>query len=123
MPRPRKETSRIVVNYLRTIREKEYPNYMIAKRLIDDTEAYYKERSREEIIYTLNPRWLHRELGKEIKHEKVTVRNISRIIRGFLATRKLRYYTTTTQGGCLVYHVELNPQVVQELRKTDKRRY
>ena len=118
----RKETPRIVVNYLRAMREKEYPYYMIAKRIVDDTEAYYKERSQEEIIYTLNPRWLHRELSKEIKHEKITVRNMSMFIRGFLATKKLQFYTTGTHSGCRTYHVELNHQVVQELRKKDHKR-
>jgi len=117
---PRRETPRIVVNYLRLIRERQYPYYLIAKRLSDDMEAYYKPRSPAEIIYTLNPKWLYQELDPEIKHEKLTIKNISRIIRAFLTGKNLEYYTTTTSGGRRSYHVALNPQVVKKLRTTDQ---
>jgi len=117
---PKRETPRIVLNYLRLIRERQYPYYLVVKRFVDDAEAYYQPRSPTEVIYTLNPRWLHRELDKEIKHEKLTVKNISRIIRAFLHGKKLEYYTTTSSGGCKSYHIELNPQVVKVLRKPEE---
>jgi len=116
---PRRETPRIVVNYLRLIREHQYPYYLIAKRLVDDMEAYYKPRSPAEIVYTLNPKWLYNELDPEIKHEKLTIKNISRTIRAFLAGKNLEYYTTTSSGGRRSYHVALNPQIVRKLRKTE----
>lgn len=117
---PKRETPRIVLNYLRLIREKHHPYYLIAKRFVDDAEAYYKERSPSEVIYTLNPKWLYRELDPEIKNEKLTVKNISRIIRAFLTGKKIEYYTTTTSGGCKSYHIELNPQIIKELKKPDQ---
>jgi len=117
---PRRETPRIVVNYLRLIREHQYPYYLIAKRLVDDMEAYYKPRSPAEIVYTLNPKWLYNELDPEIKHEKLTIKNISRTIRAFLAGKNLEYYTTTSSGGRRSYHVALNPQIVRKLRKTEQ---
>jgi len=83
-------------------------------------EAYYNERTPAEVIYTLNPKWVYRELDPEIKHEKLTVKNISRIIRAFLTGKKIEYYTTTTTGGCKTYHIELNPQVIKELKKTEQ---
>ena len=116
---PRRETPRIVVNYLRLIKEQQYPYYLIAKRLVDDMEAYYKPRSPTEVIYTLNPKWLYGELGTNIKHEKLTIKNISRTIRAFLTGKKLEYYTTTTSGGCKSYHVALNPHAARKLRSTD----
>lgn len=117
---PKRETPRIVVNYLRLIREQQYPYYLIAKRLVDDMEAYYTPRSPAEVIYTLNPKWLYNELDTEIKHEKLTVKNISRTIRALLTGKKLEYYTTTTSGGRKSYHVELNPQVARKLRNVDQ---
>ena len=117
---PKGETPRIVINYLRLIRERQYPYYLIAKRLVDDMEAYYKPRSPAEVIYTLNPKWLYSELDPEIKHEKLTIKNISRTIRAFLTGKKLDYYTTTTSGGRKSYHVALNPQVVRRLRNPDQ---
>lgn len=118
----KRETPRIILNYLRLIRERQHPYYLIVKWLVDDAEAYYKTRSPAEVIYTLNPKWLYRELNKETKHEKLTVKNISRIIRAFLFGKKLEYYTTTSSGGCKSYHIELNPQVVKQLKKHTKRR-
>jgi hypothetical protein len=120
--RETRETPRIVLNYLRLIREKEYPYYLVAKRLVDDAEAYYKPRSPEQVIYTLNPKWLHRELTKEVKHEKLTVMNISRIIKAFLHGKRLEYYTTTGSGGCKSYHIELNPTVVKALKPDEEER-
>ena len=117
---PKRETPRIVLNYLRLIRERQHPYYLVAKRLADDAEAYYREKSPEEVIFTLNPRWIHRELDREVKHEKLTVMNISRIIKAFLYGKKLDYYTTTGSGGCKSYHIELNTQVVRMLRKPDE---
>jgi len=116
---PRRETPRIVVNYLRLIREQRYPYYLIAKRLVDDMEAYYKPRSPAEVIYTLNPKWLYNELDTDIKHEKLTIKNVSRTIRAFLTGRKLEYYTTTASGGRKSYHVALNPQAARKLRNVD----
>jgi hypothetical protein len=117
---PKTETPRIVLNYLRLIREREYPYYMIAKRLVDDMEAYYQPRSPAEVIYTLNPKWLYKKLDPEIKHEKLTIMNVGRIIRAFLSGKKLDYYTTTSTGGRKSYHVALNVQVIKALRKTDE---
>jgi len=117
---PRRETPRIVVNYLRLIKERQYPYYLVAKRLVDDMEAYYKPRSPAEIIYTLNPKWLYNEWGPEIKHEKFTIKNISRIIRAFLTGKRMDYYTTTTSGGRKSYHVALNPQAFERLRNTEQ---
>jgi len=117
---PKRETPRIVLNYLRLIREGQYPYYLIVKRFVDDAEVYYEERSPAEVIYTLNPKWIYRELNPEIKNEKLTVKNISRIIKAFLTGKKLDYYTTTTSGGCKSYHIELNPHVVKELKKPDQ---
>jgi len=117
---PKRATPRIVLNYLRLIRERQYPYYLIVKRLLDDAEAYYKERTPAEIIYTINPKWLHRELDEEIKHEKLTVKNISRVIQAFLTEEKIEYYTTTSSGGCKSYHIELNPRVAEILRKPSK---
>jgi len=117
---PKRETPRIVLNYLRLIREGQHPYYLIAKRFVDDAEAYYKTRSPAEVIYTLNPKWLYRELDEEVKHEKLTVKNISRIVRAFLTGKKLEYYTTTTSAGGKSYHIELNPQVVKALKKPEQ---
>jgi len=120
---PERETPRIVLNYLRLIREREYPYHLVVKRFVDDMEAYYKERTPAEVIYTLNPKWLHRELTSEVKHEKLSVNNISRIIRAFLTGKKLDYYTTTASGGCKTYHVDLNPHTVRQLRKIDQNQH
>jgi len=117
---PKEETPRIVLNYLRLLRERQYPYFLITKRFVDDVEAYYTPRSPAEVIYTLNPKWLHRELDKEVKHEKLSVRNISRIIKAFLNGKKVEYYTTTVSSGCKSYHIELNPQVVRVLKKPDE---
>ena len=119
MPHKR-ETPPIVLNYLRLIRERQYPYYLVVKRFVDDAAAYYEPRSPEEIIYTINPKWLHRELDQEVKHEKLTVKNVSRLIRAFLQGKKLDYYTTTTSGGCKSYHLELNPEVVMKLKKPEE---
>lgn len=119
---PKRETPRIVLNYLQSLRERRYPYYLILKWFADDAEAYYKKRSPAEVIYTLNPKWLHRELNKEIIHEKLTVKNISCMIRAFLTRKKLEYYTTTTSSGCKSYHIVLNPQVVKQLKKTEQTR-
>jgi len=118
---PKRETPRIVLNYLRLIRERQYPYFLIAKRLVDDMEAYYQPRSPAEVIYTLNPKWLYRELDPEIKHEKLTVKNISRVIRAFLTGKKIEYYTTTSTSGCRNFHIELNPQVIKELKHLDQK--
>jgi len=117
---PKRETPRIVLNYLQLLKERQYPYYLIAKKFVDDAEAYYKPRSPAEVIYTLNPKWLYRELDPQVKHEKLTVKNISRIILAFLTGKKLKYYTTTTSGGCRSYHIELTPQVIQKLKNPDK---
>lgn len=117
---PKRETPRIVLNYLRLIRERQHPYYLIAKRFVDDAAAYYQPRSPAEVIYTINPKWLHRELDEEVKHEKLTVKNISRVIQAFLTGKKLEYYTTTGTGGCKSYHIDLNPQVVKVLKKPDE---
>ncbi len=115
-----RETPRIVINYLGLIREQQHPYYLIAKRLADDMEAYYKPRSPAEVIYTLNPKWIYHKLDPEIKHEKLTIKNVSRIIRAYLTEKKMEYYTTTTSGGRRSYHVALNPQIVQRLRKNER---
>jgi hypothetical protein len=112
---PRREIPKIVVNYLRLIRERQFPYYLIAKRLVDDMEAYYKPRSPAEVIYTLNPKWLYNELNTDTKHEKLTIKNVSRTVRAFLTDKELEYYTTTAAGGRSSYHVALNPQVAKRL--------
>jgi len=117
---PKKETSPIVLKYLEMLRNREYPYYMIAKKFADDAETYYKPRSPAEVIYTINPKWLHREVNKEMKHEKLTVQKISYVIRAFLTGKKLKYYTTVHRSGCTNYHIELNPQVVKVLKKPDE---
>jgi len=112
----KREKQRIVFNNSQSLGERQRLHYLIVKWFCDDVEAYYKKRSPTEVIFTINPKWLHRELDKVQKHEKLTLRNISSIIRAFLAKEKLEYYTTSTSSGGKSYHIVLNPLVVKQLK-------
>lgn len=118
---PNRETRRFVLNHLQSLEEK-HLCYLVVNWFVDDVEAYYKKRSPTEVIYTFNPKWLHRKLNKEIKHEKLSVARgararISSIIRALLTKNKLEYYTTKTSSGCTSYHIVLNPQVVKQMKR------
>ncbi len=112
----KREKQRIVENNSQSLGERQHLHYLIIKWFCDAAEAYYKKRLPAEVIYTINPKWLHRELDKEKKHEKLTVTNISSIIRAFLTKEKLEYYTTSTSSGCKSYHIVLNPLAVKQLK-------
>lgn len=109
-----------IVNYLYLIREKKPPYYDIIKQMIKDMEYRYRKADRTEIIYTISPRQLHKELEEKIEGEKLTTFTVCRSILAILYGSDLKeredYYKTTSSHGRRNYHIKLNPRNLQHLR-------
>jgi len=83
-------------------------------------EHHLEKAGRSEVIYTINPRRLHREIEDKIKSEKLTTTNICRTILAFFYGTQLRkgedFFVTTSARGRKNYHVKLTPFTMSLLK-------
>lgn len=108
-------------NYLHLIRKRKNPYYDLLRFIIADMERHYLELEYpRDVIYTINPRRLQKEMQKKIPSEKLTTINVARTLLAVLLGSKLRkgedYYVTTSSGGRRNYHIKLNEAVLSTLR-------
>src|SRR3990170_435891 len=97
-------------NYLHLIRKKKSPYYDLLRYVIADMERRYVVLEYPmDVVYTINPRQLQKEIADKIQSEKLTPMNIVRVILAALHGSKLRededYYVTTSAGGRKNYHI------------------
>jgi len=107
-------------NYLSLIKEKRSPYYDIIRYILLDMEHHFERSGHSEVIYTINPRRLHREIEEKVKNEKLTTTNVCRTILAFFYGTRLRenedFFVTTSSRGRRNYHVRLTPSIMRMLR-------
>jgi len=108
-------------NYLYLIQGKKPPYYDVVLFIVSEMEKHLSEaEALKEVLYTVNPKRLRREMEKRVKHEKLTTLNISRTILAFIYGNNLKkdsdYYVTTTSGGCKNYHIRVNSNVLSAFK-------
>lgn len=111
-----------LVNYVYLIKKKKTPYYEIVKYLLQDMEIRYRKSSGvSEVIYTVNPRQLQKEIEEKIKSEKVTTINICRTILALVYGCKLKpekdFYVTTSSRGRRNYHIRITEQTLRMLHQ------
>jgi len=111
-----------LVNYVYLIKKGKTPYYDIVKYLLQDMEVRYRKANGvSEIIYTINPRQLQKEIEEKIKSEKVTTINICRTILALVYGCNLKpekdFYVTTSSRGRRNYHIRITSQTLQVLRR------
>jgi len=109
-----------LLNYVNLIRERKSPYWDIVRYLLKDMEIYYKRGDRSEVIYTINPRMLQKELEDRIKHEKVTRTNVCRTILALFYGSELEegedFFITTSARGRKNYHVKLSSKTFSAMK-------
>jgi len=110
-----------ISNYLYLIQGKKPPYYDVVLFIVSEMEKHLSEtQNLKEVVYTVNPKRLRREIEKKVKHEKLTTLNISRTILAFLYGNNLKrdsdYYITTTSGGCKNYHIRVNTHLLSTFK-------
>jgi len=107
-------------NYVNLIKERKSPYYDIIRYILVDMEHHLEKAGRSEVIYTINPRRLHKEIENKIKSEKLTTTNICRTILAFFYGMQLRegedFFITTSARGRKNYHVKLTPFTMSLLK-------
>ena len=107
-------------NYVNLIKERRSPYYDIIRYILFDMEHHLEKAGRSEVIYTINPRRLHREIEEKVKNEKLTTINVCRTILALFYGTRLRenedFYVTTSSRGRRNYHVRLTPSIMKMLR-------
>ncbi len=108
-------------NYLYLIQGKKPPYYDIVLYIVSDMEKHLSEtEDLKEVLYSVNPKRLQREMEKKVKHEKLTTLNISRTILAFLYGNNMKrdsdFYVTTTSGGCKNYHIRVNTNILSTFK-------
>jgi hypothetical protein len=111
-----------LINYVNLIRNKKSPYYEIVKYLLQDMKMHYKRAGQvPEVIYTINPRQLQKEIEDKIKSEKLTTINICRTILALLYGSNLRheedFYVTTSSRGRRNYHIRITQQTLMSLSR------
>jgi hypothetical protein len=109
-----------LINYVNLIRKKKSPYYDIVRYLLRDMEIHYRRAGGvPEVIYTINPRQLQKEIENKIKSEKLTTINICRTILALLYGSNLRqekdFYVTTSSRGRRNYHIRITQQTLMSL--------
>ena len=107
-------------NYVNLIKERRSPYYDIIQYILLDMEHHLEKAGCSEVIYTINPRRLHREIEDTIKSEKLTTTNICRTILAFFYGTQLKggedFFVTTSARGRKNYHVKLTPFTMSLLK-------
>jgi len=108
-----------LINYVNLIKNKKSPYYDIAKYLLRDMEMHFLKAGAPEVVYTINPRQLQREIEEKIRNEKLTTINICRTILALLYGSNLRreedFYVTTSSRGRRNYHIRITQQTLMSL--------
>lgn len=111
------------LNYLYLIRDRKSPYYEVIEYILKEMETYYRRAGSNttEVIYSINPRRLQREIEEKVKSEKLTTINISRTILALLYGSDLKkdkdYYVTTSSRGRRNYHIRVNAATLMTLRR------
>lgn len=110
-----------LANYYNLVKQKRSPYYDLVRFIIYDMERYYwRTGYQSEVIYSINPRSLEKQVKEQLKSEKLTSMNISRTVLAVLYGSKLKkdedFYVTTSSGGRRNYHVKLNPTNIMMLK-------
>lgn len=110
-----------LANYYNLVKQKKSPYYELVRFLIYDMERYYwRVGYQSDVIYSINPRLLEKQVKDQLKSEKLTSMNISRTVLALLYGSKLKkdedFYVTTSSGGRRNYHVKLNPTIITILK-------
>jgi len=108
-----------LINYVNLIKQKKSPYYEIVKYLLRDMEIRYRRAGVSEVVYTINPRQLQKEIEDRIRSEKVTTINICRTVLALLYGSNLRreddFYVTTSSRGRRNYHIRVTQQTLMNL--------
>lgn len=109
-----------LANYVNLIKERRSPYYDIIRYILLDMEYHFEKAGHNEVIYTINPRRLHKEIEDKIKSDKLTTTNICRTILAFLYATQLKqgedFFVTTSARGRKNYHVRLTPLTISLLK-------
>ncbi|RLI19744.1 hypothetical protein DRO54_07810 [Candidatus Bathyarchaeota archaeon] len=109
-----------LANYVNLIKERRSPYYDIIRYILLDMEYHLKKAGNNEVIYTINPRRLHKEIEDKIKSEKLTTTNICRTILAFFYGTQLKegedFFVTTSARGRKNYHIRLTPFTISLLK-------
>jgi hypothetical protein len=113
-----------LINYVNLIKRHIPPYCDIVEFILKDMEFRYYNAQKEgqsEIVYTINPRTLQKEIEKKIKSEKLTTTNICRTILALFICAGLKedenFYVTITTNGRRNYHVRVNTETINLLWK------
>ncbi|MGQ9726340.1 MAG: hypothetical protein ACUVQL_04335 [Candidatus Bathycorpusculaceae bacterium] len=111
-----------LVNYIYLIRNRKSPYYDIVHFILKEMETHCEKMGQgSDVIYTINPRVLQKEIEKRVKNEKLTTVNICRTILALLYGSKLReeqdFYVTTTSSGRRNYHIRVNNRTLNSLSR------
>jgi hypothetical protein len=109
-----------LANYIQLIKNHKSPYYDVAEYLLKDMKRHCSSAGKDiEIVYTINPRILHDEMGQRVKNEKLTAVNVCRTILALFYGSKLceekDFYFTTTASGRRNYHVRVNAQTLRSI--------
>jgi regulator of PEP synthase PpsR (kinase-PPPase family) len=112
-----------LLNYVHLIRNHKSPYYDIVYFLLKEMEMHQNRIGTDtsEVVYTINPRILQREIEKKVQNEKLTTVNVCRTILALLYGSELSaekdFYVTTTSGGRRNYHVKVNTKTLDSMSR------
>ena len=109
-----------ILNYINLIKERRPPYYDCIKYIVLEMEKHLERNGGSEIIYTINPRRLEKEISERIKSEKLTSMNIARTIQALFYGSRLEYgeewFRSTSRRGRKNYHVKVNYSTIHTLK-------
>ena len=110
-----------LANYIDLIKNGKSPYYDVVKHLLKEMEIHYTRMGdRSEVVYTINPRILEKELREKIQNPKLTKVNVCRSILAFFYGSKLEegedFFISTTSGGRKNYHIKINEKTFPKLK-------
>ena len=99
-----------IINYVDLIKNKRSPYYEIVKHLLEEMDISYRKAGVSEVMYTINPRQLQKEIEDKIKSEKLN--NVIHIYKGPIFTTSALFAEGKTEVeswhkmGCIAVDME-----------------